>query len=81
MKQPNIKKTLKSFGAQLAKIRVSQKITQEQLAEGAFLSRNYIGLLESNQRLPSLQTILKLQVTLGVELGALVPNPYTGKYK
>ncbi len=49
--------------------------TQERLAELADLSRNYIGLLETDRREPSLSTLLALGRALNVRLDDLAGSP------
>ena len=63
------------FRRRLVYLRRKALLTQEALAEKADLSRNYIGLLESGQRRPSLQTVMQLQKALGVRLQDLMPDP------
>ena len=60
------------FGQWLAKTRDSRGKTQEQLAEAADLSRNYISLLENGQRKPSLETARRIGLALGVDWNEVV---------
>ena len=61
-----------SFRRRLAGLRRKAGWSQEALAEKSGLSRNYIGLLETGRREPSLATVLQIQRALGVELEDLV---------
>ena len=61
-----------SFRRRLAWLRRKAGLSQEALAEKSGLSRNYIGLLETGRREPSLDTVLRIQRALGVELEDLV---------
>jgi transcriptional regulator with XRE-family HTH domain len=49
-----------AFGIALRKIRLSKKLTQEQLGFEAGLRRTYISSLELGEKQPSLATIQKL---------------------
>jgi transcriptional regulator with XRE-family HTH domain len=60
------------FGQWLAKTRDAQGKTQEQLAESADLSRNFISLLENGQRKPSLETARKIGLALGADWNEVV---------
>lgn len=60
------------FGQWLAKTRSALGKTQEQLAEAADLTRNYISLLENGQRKPSLETARRIGLALGVDWNEVV---------
>lgn len=47
-------------GLRIKKHRHLLKMTQEQLAEKAELSSNYIGLIENGQKKPSLESFIKI---------------------
>lgn len=55
-----------SFGMAVRQLREVQDWSQEALAERANLNRSYIGELERGQAIPSLLTIQKLSLALGV---------------
>ena len=55
-----------AIGSYIARKRREQNLTQEQLAERAGLSPNYIGILERGEKLPSLETLLTLLNQLNV---------------
>jgi len=61
-----------SFRRRLAYLRRKAGLSQEALAEKSGLSRNFIGLLESGRRNPSLATALQIQRALGAKLEDLV---------
>ncbi len=63
---------LKSFGKHVKAIRVSQKITQEELALKADLDRTYISGIERGLRNVSLINILKLANALNISLTKMV---------
>jgi transcriptional regulator with XRE-family HTH domain len=55
-----------TIGKNLRTYRKQRNLTQEQLAERAGLSPNYIGILERGEKLPSLETLLTLLNQLNV---------------
>ncbi len=65
---------LQQFGRRLALLRRRAQLSQEALAERAGLSRNYIGLLEGSQRWPSLDTVMRIQKALAVDVMDLISN-------
>ena len=50
----------KNFGARLREIRQVQDLTQEQLAEKASLSLNFLNLIERGERGPSFDSLERL---------------------
>lgn len=60
------------FGKQLRKLRLKNKVSQEQLAEIADLHRNYVGGVERGERNVSLVNIVKLARALKVKPGQLL---------
>lgn len=56
---------LKSIGRNIRKFRVMKKLRQEDLAERAGLSTNYIGALERGEKIPSLETLIEIINALG----------------
>ncbi len=55
-----------TIGKNLRTYRKQRNLTQEQLAERAGLSPNYIGILERGEKLPSLETLLTLLNQLNI---------------
>lgn len=55
------------LGSELKKARLAAKLTQEDLAFKAGLSRNYISLLELDQKSPTVNVLLRICKTLGVK--------------
>lgn len=55
-----------SIGKNIRKYRMAKKLRQEDLAELAGLSTNYVGAVERGDKLPSLETFIELVNTLGV---------------
>ena len=60
-----------------------KKLRQEDLAEKAGLTANYIGMVERGEKIPSLETFIKILNTLGVSadmvLIDVLDNGYTVK--
>lgn len=63
---------LKSFGNHFKKIRLSQKISQEELALKADLDRTYISGIERGLRNVSLINIVKLANALNISITEIV---------
>lgn len=57
---------LESIGKNIRKYRLMKKLRQEDLAEKADLSINYIGAIERGEKIPSLETLLVIINALGV---------------
>ena len=56
------------FGARVAEIRKSLNISQEELADRCGVHRTYIGSIERGEKSPTLITIEKFAIGLGVEI-------------
>lgn len=52
------------FGQNVCRLRTSAKLTQENLAEKADLSRRYIQEIESGSKNPSVNTAVRLKMAL-----------------
>ena len=74
---------LNSIGRNIRKYRLMKKLRQEDLAEKADLSINYVGAIERGEKLPSLETLLVIINALGVSadmiLADVIDNGYTVK--
>lgn len=57
---------LESIGRNVRKYRLMKKLRQEDLAEKADLSINYIGAIERGEKIPSLETLIVIINALGV---------------
>ena len=55
------------FGANLRKVRKQADLNQEEVAFRSGLHRTEIGLLERGERMPRIDTVVKLAGALGVE--------------
>lgn len=63
---------VRSVGLTVRRQRESRRWSQERLAEAADLNRSYIGELERGEAVPSLLTLAKLALALGVPLSQLL---------
>lgn len=63
---------LESIGKNIRNFRRSKKMRQEDLAEKAGLSTNYIGSLERGEKVPSLETFIEIANVLGVSADMLL---------
>ena len=58
--------TLKKFGDRVRELRKINNWSQEKLAEETSLHKNYIGMVERGEKIPSLETFIKIVNALGV---------------
>ncbi len=66
-KQPDI-----AFGGVLRRLRIKHGLSQEGLALSADLQRNYISLMELGKNQPTITTIFKLSIALGIKPSELI---------
>ncbi len=57
---------LENIGKNIRKYRLIKKLRQEDLAEKANLSINYVGAIERGEKIPSLETFISIINALGV---------------
>lgn len=57
---------LDTIGKNIRKFRLARKLRQEDLAEKTDLTTNYIGMVERGEKIPSLETFIKILNALGV---------------
>jgi transcriptional regulator with XRE-family HTH domain len=60
------------FGRVLRRCREAANLSQEALAAAAGLHRNYVGLIERGQRMPTLGVVEQLATALGMRMSKLV---------
>jgi transcriptional regulator with XRE-family HTH domain len=60
------------LGDELRKARIAAGLTQEDLAFRSKLSRNYVSLLELNEKSPTFDTLTRLCQALGVRASVLI---------
>jgi len=67
-KTVDIKETI---GARFKEIRTKKRITQEELAEMMDINPKYLSSIERGKENPTLNTLIKLSESLGVDLGEM----------
>ena len=70
-----------SIGKNLRKYRLEKKLRQEDLAERAGLSANYIGMVERGEKIPSLETFITILNVLGVSADQILSDVLVTGYK
>ena len=74
---------LDTIGKNIRKYRLAKKLRQEDLAEKAGLSANYIGMVERGEKIPSLETFITilnaLEVSADIVLADVVSTGYIVK--
>ena len=74
---------LDTIGKNIRKYRLMKKFRQEDLAEKAGLTTNYIGMVERGEKMPSLETFIKilnaLEVSSDMVLTDVLETGYTVK--
>lgn len=74
---------LATIGKNVRKYRLMKKLRQEDLAEKAGLTTNYNGMVERGEKIPSLETFIKILNALGVSadmvLSEVLDTGYTVK--
>lgn len=63
------------FAANMKRIRLAKKLTQENVAEGAGLHPNYISSVERGERNISIGNIERIACALGVHMTELLADP------
>lgn len=71
---------LKSIGRNIRKYRRERKMRQEDLAEKAGLSTNYVGAVERGEKLPALETFVEIINTLGVSADMVLADVVDAGY-
>lgn len=65
---------LESIGRNIRHYRLKKKLRQEDLAEKAGLSTNYIGALERGEKIPSVETLIAIINALGVSADMILSD-------
>jgi len=65
---------LETIGKNIRKYRLMKKLRQEDLAEKADLSINYVGAIERGEKIPSLETLLVIINALGVSADMILAD-------
>ncbi len=71
---------LDTIGANIRNIRLQRKMRQEDLAEKAELSPNYIGAIERGEKIPSLETLLNIINVLNVSSNIVLCDVVNADY-
>lgn len=71
----------RTIGANLRKIRTQNKLRQEDVAERANLSVNYIGAVERGERLPSLETFITILNAIGASADVVLSDVLENGYE
>ena len=75
---------LDTIGKNIKKFRLEKKLRQEDLAEKTELSSNYIGMVERGEKIPSLETFVKilnaLEISADMVLNDVVDTAYIVKH-
>lgn len=61
-----------TLGGELKRARLAAGVTQEELAFKAEISRNYVSLLELDQKSPTVQVLLKICKALGTKASKII---------
>ena len=70
-----------SIGKNIRKYRVEQKLKQDELAEKAGLSSNYIGMVERGEKIPSLETLINILNSLDVSADMILCDELSCGYR
>ena len=70
-RKPDVCPLRRRFGRNVARLRLQQSLTQEQLAETIGVSERYLRSVEAGQYYPSLPTATRLCAALGCDWNAL----------
>ncbi len=71
----------KNIGKNIREVRVHKKLTQEKLAELTDLSSTYIGMVERGEKIPSLETFIKILNVLEVSADVVLSDVIKVGYK
>ena len=72
---------LDTIGKNIRKFREIKKLRQEDLAEKADLTTNYIGMIERGEKIPSLETFINMLNSLGVSADMVLSDVLDNGYK
>ena len=71
---------LESVGKNIRKYRLMRKLRQEDLAEKADLSINYVGAIERGEKTPSLESLISIINALGVSADMILADVLDNGY-
>lgn len=64
---------IKTFAKNIRDIRLSKKLTQEEVAAGAGISAKYLGEVERREKMPTAVVVFKISKALGVPICRILP--------
>ena len=64
------------IGKNIRKVRKAKKMRQDELAEQTNLSTNYIGAVERNERIPSIETFISILNVLEVSADVILQEKF-----
>lgn len=67
------------IGKRIATIRKRQRLSQEQLAEKADISNNYLSHIETSRSIPSLETLMNICIALDITPDQLLLGSSSGQ--
>ena len=70
-----------SIGKNIRKYRLEKKLRQEDLAERAGLSTNYIGMVERGEKIPALETFITILNVLEVSADVILADVLATGYR
>ena len=71
----------RSIGSNIRRIRTQNKLRQEDVAERANLSVNYVGAVERGERLPSLETFITILNAIGASADVVLSDVLENGYE
>lgn len=71
----------RSIGKNIRRIRTQNKLRQEDVAERAGLSVNYVGAVERGERLPSLETFITILNAIGASADVVLSDVLENGYE
>ncbi len=72
---------LGTIGRNIRKYRLEKKLRQEDLAERANLSINYVGAIERGEKIPSLESLITIINALGVSADMILADVINTGYE
>ena len=72
---------LDTIGKNIRNFREIKKLRQEDLAEKTDLTTNYIGMIEREEKIPSLETFINILNSLGVSADMVLSDVLDNGYK
>ncbi len=71
---------LNSIGKNIRKYRTAKGLRQEDIAERAGLSTNYVGMIERGEKIPSLETFINIINAIGISSDIILSDVLNNGY-